>query len=111
MTTVKTIHWVSLNWPEAARLIKIKKPESVYAYVKGLEWLTGGYIYRNGAIVPYKNRPTPWVYSTIEGGNPVMLKFVLSNQEVEEMPCETTEVSWELGSYWPEEIAALLKGE
>jgi hypothetical protein len=90
-------------------LIKAKKPESAYAYVKGLEWLTGGYIYRNGAIVAYKNRPTPWVYSTVEGGNEVILKMTFPNSKVEEAPCETTEITWELGSYWPEEVAELLK--
>ena len=97
----KTITWVSLDWPEIARIIKARKPQSVYAFVTGLEDTTGGYISRNGKIQEYSNRPTPWLYATHGCGREIRIRMTFASGEVEEITCETLECDWELGEYWP----------
>lgn len=101
--------YISVNWPELAKIIKARKPLSVYGFVTGLEETTGGYIYRKGHIVRYENRPNPWLYATYNCGREIKIRMTFENGTTEEIACETLHTNWKLGEYWPKEAAALVE--
>lgn len=103
-----TLEYVSLNWVELAKKIKATKPKMVYGFVKGMEE-TGGCLYANGKIVEYKHRPNPWMYATYNCGKEVRVKITHAKGTVEEYTCETLEVPWKLGEYWPEVAKKILE--
>lgn len=104
-----TLTYISLNWVELAKLIKAKNPKTVYGYVTGLAAETGGYLYAGGKAVRYENRPSPWMYATYNCGREIKIRFEYFNGKYEEFTCETLEVPWELGEYWPKVALTILE--
>ena len=102
------LEYVSVNWVKLAELIKTRKPNTVYGYVEGIAETTGGYIYANNQIIEHKNRPQPWLYTSLVGGREIKLKMTFEDGRVEQITCETIKGNWELGEYWPKEARKIL---
>jgi hypothetical protein len=93
------------DWEKAARLIRERSPESVWAGLSGDWKWTGGKIYGDGRPVPKENTYTylasTWATPEIDIDGEVMGCF--------KMQSETP--GWDSSTYWPKEALEIINEE